>query len=218
MTRRLTHRRQIKNKSKHNRNNKYKKTRRGKYIKKRRSVTRRRVLRGGVDIVDIPSIIEAIEDRKKNRFSVLVDGLENQPTILNNTYLQNAYKKMIELSNSGALTGYLGLDGLKFLNYLWSRVNLLSKDSENYTNLKKAISLMDQLALAPGIITKQLSKIRTLSPNQYYYTCYYKLFNKLSSKMEIKVRNIPLSSSACYFNEDCGDSCDSDGECCTPNG
>lgn len=124
---------------------------------------------------------------------------------------------MIELSNSGALTGYLGLDGLKFLNYLWSRVKLLSEYSENYTNLKSAISLMDQLALAPGIITKQLSKIRTLSPNQYYYTCYYKLFNVLSSKMKIEVRKIPLSSSACYFNEDCDDSCDSDGECCTPN-
>ena len=50
----LTRRRQFKNKSKRSKcniNNKYSinnKTRRGKYIKKRRSVTRRRVLRGGV--------------------------------------------------------------------------------------------------------------------------------------------------------------------------
>lgn len=52
MTRRLTRRRQVKNRSKNSRNNKYKKTRRGKYIKKRRSVTRRRVLRGGLDDYD----------------------------------------------------------------------------------------------------------------------------------------------------------------------
>ena len=50
MTRKLIHRRQVKNRSKHSR--KYKKTRRGKYIKKRRGVTRRRVLRGGVDDYD----------------------------------------------------------------------------------------------------------------------------------------------------------------------
>ena len=46
---RLTRRRQVKKRSKHSR--KYNKTRRGKYIKKRRSITRRRVLRGGVLIL-----------------------------------------------------------------------------------------------------------------------------------------------------------------------
>ena len=37
--------------------------------------------------------------------------------------------------------------------------------------------------------------------------------------MEIEVRNIPLSSSACHMNDECGtgnNSCDSDGECCIP--
>ncbi len=46
---RLTRRRQVKKRSKHSR--KYNKTRRGKYIKKRRSVTRRRVLRGGINSI-----------------------------------------------------------------------------------------------------------------------------------------------------------------------
>ena len=54
MVRRLIKRtrRILKKRGKHSRNNKYKKTRRGKYIKKRRSITRRRVLRGGLDDYD----------------------------------------------------------------------------------------------------------------------------------------------------------------------
>ena len=60
MTRKLTQtRRRLKNRSKysrskrsHSRNNKYKKTRSRKYIKKRRNMTRRRVLRGGLDEYD----------------------------------------------------------------------------------------------------------------------------------------------------------------------
>jgi hypothetical protein len=221
MMRRLTRRRQVKKKSKHSRNNKYKKTRCAKYIKKRRSITRRRELRGGEDIVDIQGITDAIDNGEKNRFSLLVDGLEINPTILKNIDLQNAYKKMIELSKSRVLTGYLGLPGLKFLNYLWSRVKLLNQETENYKNLQTAISLMDQLALAPGITKEQLGVIQKLAPNQDYYKCYYKLFNDLRTMMSVKKRNIPVSSSACYMNDQCGtgnDSCDSDGGCCSPTG
>ena len=212
--RRLTRRRQVKNRSKHSR--KYKKTRRGKYIKKRRYITRRRVLRGGEDIVDIQGITDAIDNGKKNRFSLLVDGLEIDPTILKNIDLQNAYKKMIELSKSGVLTGYLGLPGLKFLNYLWSRVKLLNPETENYINLQTAISLMDQLALAPGITKEQLGVIQKLAPNQDYYKCYYKLFNDLRTMMNVKDRNIPVSSSACHMNDDCDVDCDIYGKCCSP--
>ena len=217
MTRKLTRRRQVKNRSKHSRNNKYKKTRRGKYIKKRRSITRRRALRGGENKVHIQGIIDAIDNGEKNRFSLLVDGLEIDPTILTEIDLQNAYKNMIELSKSGVLTGYLGLPGLKFLNYLWSRVKLLNEKTENYKNLKTAISLMDQLALAPGITKEQLGVIQKLAPNQDYYKCYYKLFNDLRTMMSVNKRNIPVSSSACHMNDDCDvDSCDSYGNCCSP--
>ena len=216
--RRLTRRRQVKNRSKHSRNNKYKKTRRRKYIKKRCSVKRRRVLRGGEE-VDVQGIIDAIDNGEKNRFSLLVDGLENDPTILTGTDLQNSYKNMIELSKSGVLTGYLGLPGLKFLNYLWARVKLLNPTTPNYKNLKKAISLMDQLALAPGVTREQLGVIQKLAPNQDYYKCYYKLFNDLRTMMNVENRNIPVSSSACHMNDECGkgnDSCDSYGKCCSP--
>ena len=217
--RRLTRRRQVKNRSKNSRNNKYKKTRREKYIKKRRSVTRRRVLRGG-DKVNVEVIINSIKNKDPDRFKLLVKALENDPNILTDSKLQEAYKDMIQLSPSGVPTGYLSLAGLKFLNYLWSIVKNLRKRSFRYKirykNLQKAISLMDQNATALGITSEQLSTIQKLSPDAYYYTCYCKLFNDLSNKMEIEVRNIPVSSSACYMNDDCNDSCNSDGECCSP--
>ncbi len=228
--RRLTRRRQVKKRSKHSRNNKYNKTRRGKYIKKRRSVTRRRVLRGGDErhspnsnhIIEV--IVTAIANSQPERFKLLVDGLEIDPTILYDPHLQTAYIKMIELSNNGTPTGYIGLTGLKFLNYLWARVKLLVKSGDpyvqtKYENLQKAISYMDQFALAPGIKSHQLIKLRNLSPNQYYYNCYERLFKELSVLMSVESRDIPLSSSACHMNDQCGtgnDSCDSDGECCMP--
>jgi hypothetical protein len=126
---------------------------------------------------------------------------------------------MIELRKDGAPTGYIGLTGLKFLNYLWARVKLLDKTSKKYDNLKTAISYMDQFALAPGIKNEQLPTIRKLSPDPYYYNCYEKLFKELSVLMSVASRDIPLSSSACHMNDQCGtgnDSCDSDGECCMP--
>jgi hypothetical protein len=225
MVRRLTRRRQVKNRSKHSRNNKYRKTRRGKYIKKRRSVTRRRVLRGGD--VDVQAIINAIKSKSPERFKLLVTGLENAPGILIQHRLQIAYKEMIELRKDGAPTGYIGLTGLKFLNYLWARVKLLVKSGDpcvqtKYENLQKAISYMDQFALAPGIKNEQLPTIRKLSPDPYYYNCYEKLFKELSVLMSVASRDIPLSTSACHLNDNCGkddnDSCDSNGECCIPNG
>ena len=232
LTRRLTRRRQVKKKSKHSRNNKYKKTRRGKYIKKRRSVTRRRVLSGGVD-VDVQGIIDAIANSRADRFKLLVDGLENNPEILDNSNLQNHYKYMIELSNNGTPTGYIGLTGLKFLNYLWARIKKLIESSktttgvinqdvlQKYTNLQTAISLMDQFALAPGVTCEQLNRIQELAPNSYYYKCYKYLFEFLCVMMDVPKRGIPLSTSACHSSITCGtgnDSCDSDGECCSPTG
>ena len=229
MTRKLTRRRQVKNRSKHSRNNKYKKTRRGKYIKKRRNVTRRRALRGGDQrhsphsnhIID--GIVTAIANSSPERFKLLVDGLEIDPTILYDYRLQEAYIGMIQLWKDGALTGFLGLMGLKFLNYLWARVKLLFNSGDpyvqkKYENLQNAISLMDQCALAPGIKSEQLITLRKLSPNQYYYNCYERLFKQLSVLMSVESREIPLSSSACHLNDCNVDSCGSPKECCLPNG
>jgi hypothetical protein len=77
MMRRLTRRRQFKNRSKHSRNNKYKKTRRGKYVKKRRDVTRRRVLRGGVILKreqrnDMNCFFDSLHDDESN--NDIIDG------------------------------------------------------------------------------------------------------------------------------------------------
>lgn len=231
--RRLTRRRQVKKRGKYSRHNKYKKTRSRKYIKKRRGVTRRRVLRGGDEVEDI---INAIYSNSPYRFRLLVTGLENNPDILNQPRLQYAYKKMIELLlPDGTSSGYIGLTGLKFLNYLWARVNLLVKSGgpyvqTKYENLQTAISLMDQNALAPGIKNEQLPTIQKLSPDPYYYNCYEKLFKELSVLMSVASRNIPLSSSACHLNNCNIDYCDSPtskccspdgsptGECCLPNG
>ena len=225
--RRLTRRRQVKKRGKYSRHNKYKKTRSRKYIKKRRGVTRRRVLRGGDErhspnsnhIIEV--IVTALANSRPERFKLLVDGLEIDPTILYDYRLQQAYKYMIELLlPDGTSSGYIGLTGLKFLNYLWARVKLLDKTSKKYDNLKTAISYMDQFALAPGIKSEQLNKIRELAPDSYYYKCYQDLFEFLCVKMSIPSRGIPLSTSACYMNDNCGkddnDSCDSDGECCMP--
>ena len=195
--RRLTRRRQVKKRSKHSRNNKYNKTRGQKYIKKRRYITRRRVLRGGVprtrerdrDITDI----NLGDNNTTYRFRELVDALENNPRILNDPELQTAYKKMIELKD-----GYIGLTGLKFINYLWERINELDKYTDKYENLQAAISFMDQNAVALGITCEQLSTIKSMA-NPNYYCCYLKLFNELAHKLRIVQRNIPLSTSACHI-------------------
>lgn len=212
MTRKLTRKWQVKKRSKHSR--KYRKTMRGKYIKKRRNITRKRVLRGGD--YDVQGIIYAIKMKDPDRFKLLVKALENDPNILTDSNLQDAYKDMIQLSNSGVPTGYLNLTGLKFLNYLWSIVKKLRKGSFRYKNLQIAISLMDQHAIALGITSEQLHTIKRLSPDAYYYDCYCKLFNDLRTMMNVEDRNIPVSSSACHMNDKCNDSCDSDGECCSP--
>jgi hypothetical protein len=195
MMRRLTRRRQVKKRSKHSRNNKYKKTRRGKYVKKRRDVTRRRVLRGGVIRPRPRDIdIDLSENNKLDRFKDLVDALQIDPDILNDYSLQTAYKNMIEFND-----GYIGLTGLKFINYLWERINLLDKDdNDEYENLQTAVSLMDQNAIALGITCQQLPAIQSRT-NPNYYCCYLKLFNELARKLRIAQRHIPLSTSACHI-------------------
>lgn len=193
MMRRLTRRRQVKKRGKHSRNNKYKKTRRGKYIKKRHGVTRRRVLRGGVPRARERDI-DLSDKNKDSRFRELVNALENNPRILNDPELQTAYKEMIELKD-----GYIGLTGLKFINYLWERIKDLDKDTEEYENLQAAISFMDQNAVALGITCEQLSTIKSMA-NPNYYCCYCKLFNMLARKLRINDRDIPLSTSACHID------------------
>ena len=141
---------------------------------------------------------------------------------------------MIELlDRNGISSGFLGLTGLKFLNYLWARIKKLIESSKTttgvinqdvlkkYTNLQTAISLMDQFALAPGVTCEQLNRIQELAPNSYYYKCYEYLFEFLCVMMDVPKRGIPLSTSACHSSITCGtgnDSCDSDGECCSPTG
>jgi len=207
MTRRLTRtRRRLKNRSKHSRSKRShsrNKTRSAKYIKNWRGITRRRVLRGGAkpgtrervrDTMDI----DLSEHNKQFRFRDLVDALENNPRILMNGDLQTAYKNMIELKD-----GYIGLTGLKFINYLWERIIELDKkeDKEEYENLQEAISLMDQNAVAMGITCDQLSTIQSITKDQdvNYYCCYLKLFNELAHKLRIVQRHIPLSTSACHI-------------------
>lgn len=194
--RRLTRRRQVKKRSKHSR--KYNKTRRGKYIKKRRSVSRRRVLRGGAKPRARERDID-LSNHNTVRFKDLVDALENNPYTLHDNYnLQTDYKNMIELKD-----GYIGLTGLKFINYLWERINELDevKDKEEYENLQTAVSLMDQDAIALGITCDQLSTIQSIAKDQNvnYYCCYLKLFNELARKLRIVRRGIPLSTSACHI-------------------
>lgn len=192
MTRRLTRRRQVKNRSKHS--IKYNKTRGQKYIKKRRNVTRRRVLKGGAKPRARERDIDLSDYNKGSRFRDLVDALENNPRILNDPELQTAYRNMIELKD-----GYIGLTGLKFINYLWERINELDKDKEEYENLQAAISFMDQNAVALGITCEQLPAIQSRT-NPNYYCCYFKLFNKLVRKLKINDRDIPLSTSACHID------------------
>ena len=121
MTRKLTRKWQVKKRSKHSRHNKYKKTRRGKYIKKRRGVTRRRVLRGGVDDYDdkfnkfSTPIQKYIEDYQRFFFDMLkntrfdkalcnlyqlykykIDGVENVfEIIIRRNSFQNTYHSLV---------------------------------------------------------------------------------------------------------------------------
>ena len=211
LTRRLKQRRRLRNIStnnKHSKSNKsnksnksskkYKKTSTIKYIKKIRSITRKRLSNGGTNRKRIRALDIDVEDidlsdnNREHRFRDLVNALEKNPEIMNDAILQYKYKNMIELSD-----GYIGLTGLKFINYLSDRVNELDPEDEEYENLQRAISLMDQTALALGITCEQLGTIKSKT-NEKYFCCYLKLFKDLKRKLRIESRGIPLSTSACY--------------------
>jgi hypothetical protein len=233
MVRRLIKRtrRRLKNRSKysrskrsHSRNNKYKKTRSRKYIKKRRNMTRRRVLRGGLDYDNIQLAFAAVDKFPKG-FKEFVDILKRDPYVMMDGGILELYKRKIELkSPTGDNTGFIGKIGLQFVNYLLSRIKKINKDSIEYDNLQTAISLMDQNAAAPGITCEQLNHIKKRT-SKAYYCCYIKLFNELAKELEIKIRDIPVSTSACCkgrrydcnLNE-CDDSCTNADTCCIPTG
>jgi hypothetical protein len=211
--------------------------------KKRTSVKQkhtRRKMYGGEGECDTEVIttaaITAIESFPKG-FKTFIDILEKCPDIMKNETLKNIYKEKIELKHdNGQSTGYLGLLGLQLINYLHARIIKLRKQLDNLKekgasdnrellidienkieSLKTAISLMDQVAAAPGITEIQLVGTIKARVDTKYYDCYVELYNKLASELKIKNRMIPLSTSACDFSQ----SCDSDqevcGTCCIPD-
>lgn len=175
-------------------------------------------------------------------FKTFFDILEDCPEII--PHVSDEYKQKIELKNDKReSTGYLGLLGLQLINYLRLRItkhrtqrDKLEKNLKNYEHLmqenmkvkkylelekiktkidslKQAISLMDQVAAAPAITEVQVSDIKK-RVDKKYYDCYIELYNELAEEFELKKRDDPLSTSACYFSQDfdsqsevCDDSC-----------
>jgi hypothetical protein len=155
MMRRLTRRRQFKNRSKHSRNNKYKKTRRGKYVKKRRGVTRRRVLRGGVILKreqrnDMNCFFNSLHDDESNN-----DIIDGEPSYYSSydraiLCLSKLYKSLgnelfIEMLGGGLFKEkynttfynkncYAKVRLIKFLSYIYDRISngdTISQDAEH---------------------------------------------------------------------------------------
>jgi hypothetical protein len=208
--------------------------------KKRISITRKRNGRkmyGGVGECDtaVERARAAIATFPKG-FKTFFDILEKCPGIIQDGDVQREYTQKIELKDSTRKIGYIGLLGLQLINYLHARIiklrkqrdNLKEKDASDnhellidietkYENLKTAISLMDQVAAAPGITETQLVGTIKARVDTKYYDCYVELYNKLASELKIENRMIPLSTSACDFSH----SCDSDqevcGTCCIPD-
>ena len=96
----------------------------------------------------------------------------------------------------------------------------LKKFNPKIDSLKTAISLMDQVAAAPGVVEGQLQTVRS-NVDKKYYDCYVKLYNELTEKFNIgkKITQKPLSTSLCYFSETCDSDTDSEvcDTCCIPN-
>lgn len=198
--------------------------------KKRISITRKRNGRkmyGGVGECDtaVERARAAIATFPKG-FKTFFDILEKCPDIIQDGDVQMEYTQKIELKDGTRKIGYIGLLGLQLINYLYVKITNLRKQRDKgdtevipkIENLKRAISLMDQVAAAPGIGGVQLQTVRG-KVDERYYDCYVKLYNKLASELEIQKRMIPLSTSACDFSQ----TCDSDSEevcdtCCIPTG
>ena len=208
------------------------------FYKKRTTLERRRSRRkmyGGVGECNnaVQSAIAAIGIFPRG-FKTFFDILEKCPDVIQ--FVKYEYKKKIELKdNEGKSTGYIGLLGLQLINYLNARITklriqrdklietgtqdndkLLKDIIEKIETLKTAISLMDQVAAAPGVGEEQMSNIKE-RVDKKYYECYVKLYNELATQFNLKKRSSPLSTSLCYFS----DTCDSDKEvcdtCCIPD-
>ena len=166
-------------------------------------------------------------------FKTFFDILEKCPDVIQDGDVQLEYTQKIELKDGTRKIGYIGLLGLQFINYLYAKITKLralrdklretdaqGNDIETkINNLKRAISLMDQVAAAPGVGEGQLQTIRS-NVDKKYYDCYVKLYNELAYELELEKRNIPLSTSACDFSRTCDSDSDSDkcDNCCIPTG
>jgi hypothetical protein len=165
-------------------------------------------------------------------FKTFFDILEKCPDIIQD--VQNEYTGKIELKDGTQKTGYIGLLGLQLINYLYVKITNLRKQRDilrgqgvqgnderlndiekKIQNLKRAISLMDQVAAAPGIGEEQLLTVRG-NVDKRYYDCYVKLYNELADELELEKRNIPLSTSACDFSQSCDSDSDVCDDCCIP--
>lgn len=234
---------------------KYNKNRRGTYkyrnktqhLRKKRTTLERRHSRrkmyGGEGECD-NEVKRAIEVQKAKSaiasfpkgFKTFVHILETCPDVIHS--VRDEYKKKIELKDhTRNSTGYVGLLGLQFINYLYIRITklriqrdelietgtqdnneLLNDINQKIGNLKTAISLMDQVAAAAAITREQLKTVRG-NVDEKYYDCYVTLYHKLADELHIEIRDIPLSTSACDFSQTCDS--DSDREvcdtCCIPD-
>jgi len=198
--------------------------------KKRISITRKRNGRkmyGGVGECDtaVERAKVAIANFPKE-FKTFFDILEKCPDIMIDRGVQSKYAQKIELKDGTRTTGYIGLVGLQLINYLHARITKLRElrdkgDAEvipKIESLKTAISLMDQVAAAPGITGNQMLNIKE-RVDKKYYDCYVKLYNQLATEFKLKKISDPLSTSVCYFSQNCdsdGDSNECD-DCCIPN-
>lgn len=199
-----------------------------KFYKKRTTLERRRSRRkmyGGEECKDRVDEAKSAIASFPRGFKTFVDILETCPDVIHS--VRDEYKKKIELKDhTRNSTGYVGLLGLQFINYLYVRIKKLrnQRDSQDESvllkikNLKTAISFMDQVAAAPAITGEQMSNIRK-RVDEKYYDCYVKLYNKLAEEFKLKEIDDPISTSACYFSETCGSDSDSEvcDTCCIPD-
>jgi hypothetical protein len=204
--------------------------------KKRISITRKRNGRkmyGGVGECDTDLERASAVERAKvaiasfpKGFKTFFDILETCPDIIQDVDVQMEYTQKIELKDGTRKTGYIGLLGLQLINYLHARITKLRElrdkgDAEvipKIKSLRTAISLMDQVAAAPGITGNQMLNIKE-RVDKKYYDCYVKLYNQLATEFELKEISDPLSTSVCYFSQNCDSDGDSDecDDCCIPN-
>ena len=142
-----------------------------------------------ISISDEEKIIESIKNFP-HTFDTFYDSFLQQPDDELKKIIQEIkedYTKKITINSTGEYPNITGLQLISYLTYKY--INSNSKYERG--KIKYFISLLDQIAAAPGVRETDLDIIRKLV-DPYYFECYKKLYEDISKRL------FRCGNSGCY--------------------